>query len=177
MKQNQNTIRILRMSDIAEGSDSATTAQEVDPLSEAAGGVDTSFPILAGDRIVRFEVVKTTVQKKEETGNEFMVLKMKTQKEVALDDGKTAKPGFTCYKRIMITVTPPTEQSEGRTIDAIKKDLSLALKCIGKPEVSAREFINNPSLFDGQVIDMKVGIQPAKGSYAASNTFAFVLPA
>ena len=166
-------LRILRMSDTAEGQ-----AEEVDPLSQAAGGVDTSFPLLAGDRILRMSISKAThgPSKTDETRN-VLTLKMKTEKEAALNDGKTAKPGFTCYKRISTSQSEKTAENEGRSNKDIARDLALVLKAVGKPEVSPRALMNDPTILDGQVVDVRVGVSPARGSFPESNTFSFVLPA
>lgn len=168
-----NKLRILCMSDATDGG-----AEEVDPLSQAAGGVDTSFPLLAGDRILRMEISKVThgPSKTDESRN-VLTIKMKTQKEAALNDGKTAKPGFTCYKRISTSPSEKTAESEGRTNKDIARDLALVLKAVGKPDVSPRALMDNPSILEGQVVDVRVGVAPARGSFPESNTFSFVLPA
>lgn len=173
-----NTINKLKILHMSDATDASGGAEEVDPLSQAAGGVDTSFPLLAGDRILRMSIAKCShgPSKTDESRN-VLTIKMKTEKEAALDDGKTAKPGFTCYKRISTSPSEPKEGSDGRTNKDIARDLALVLKAVGKPDVSPRALLDNPEQIEGQVVDVRVGVNPAKGSFPASNTFSFVLPA
>lgn len=158
--------------------DDASGAVEVDPLSQAAKDIDTSFPVLMGDRILRMTIVAATkAATKEHADRESLTLKMKTAKDATLSDGKTAKAGFTCYKRVGLSETAAEGDKNARTFKEINRDLALVLKAVGMADKSPRDLVNNPSIIDGQVVDVRVGISPARGSFPESNTFTFVLPA
>lgn len=181
----KNSILLMADATIASGG-----AEEVDPMSQAASGIDTTFPILKGDRILQMEIVqcrKVPVKDKPDRFN--LEFKLKTTKEATMNDGRTAQPGFTGYKRISISTSEPSEdpntgkKSAGRTNKDIAKDLGQVLKACGKagvngaPDVQPRELVNNPEMLDGVLVDMRVGVNPAKNNFPESNSFSFVIPA
>lgn len=173
---------VLRTSD-APDAGATGAAEEVDPLSVAAGGVDTSYPTLMGDRIVRFEIASAKVDDvKDKPGRQQLIVKMKTTKDAVMSDGKTAKPGFVGIKRIGVTAYEETIDGEGKTspgrdFDAIKRDLATLCQAINQKDLNLRVLLNNPAQIEGQVVDCRVGLQKAKGSFPESNSFTFVIPA
>lgn len=173
MKLNQ--IKHLLTPDATEG------GTEVDPLSGAAAGWEApKFPLLAPDRIYRFKIAKCTkAATKDDANREALTIQLKTEKDYTDTDGKPLRAGFTGYKRIGIT--PITEEQAGdkrpRSIKDIGADLGMALKSCGKGDKSPRELLNNPSLIEGEIVDMKVGISKGRDGFPDSNTFTFVLPA
>lgn len=181
-----NTIqytKILRSTDGADGA-GASAAEEQDPLSMAAGGIDTTFPVLAGDRIIQFQIAacrKVPVKDKPDRFN--LEFKIKTTKDAMLNDGRTAHAGFSGFKRISVSTSEPSEdtttgkKSAGRTSKDIAKDLAMALKACGRVDLSPRQLIDNPEVLDGILVDMKIGINPAKNNFPESNSFSFVIPA
>lgn len=171
----KETNKILR---IADGVDSAA---EIDPLSEAAGGVNTDFPVLAPDRILRFEVKSCSKMTNEETKAESIKIALRltgdTQNATAtFRDGGPAREGFTVNQYIGIT---PTDKY---TIQDIKRNAALWMKAVLGQEVadktSFREFFNKPSMFEGFKVDCKTGISKDKtGAYPDSTRLTPVLPA
>src|SRR5262245_22344795 len=131
----------LRSPDEANGGGAAV---ENDPLSEAAGGVDTSYPILSPDRLLRFEVKSCKKLRNEDKGSEHIEFKLKLMKESTFTDGKVAREGYIVTERAGIT---PTEKFD---IDSVKKGLAKWLQGIlGKAEankITIRQFVDNPSM-------------------------------
>lgn len=170
----KDTHRILLAPDPVE----ATGGVEVDPLSGAAAGVDTSFPLIAPDRIVRFKLAKLTVEAGKENPNaKVLTFKFKTEKDVAAADGKKLHSGFPVTTWISLTPTEGKDGKEPYTVDNIRRNCALFLKAIGKPDMDMRELRDHPERFEGEVVDCKVGIRKGKGGYSDSNTLTFVLPA
>ena len=171
MIQNKTTHRILLMADSAEG-------DGADPFATAAANLEApKFPILAPDRIVRFEIKKCTVDAvKDKPGRKVMTVKLATTKDATLDDGKIAKAGFTGFHRIGLTPSEPGGEGRERTNKNIAEDLGMLLKACGKGTNTPREVMDNPAMVEGQVVDMKVGVTPEKNGFPASNNFKFVLP-
>lgn len=158
--------------------DEATGAVEVDPLSGAAAGVDTSFPLLAAERIVRFKLARCSIEKgKANENTETLTLKFRTEKEATLQDGKTTHAGFPVTKWIGLTPTKGENGKEPYTVDSIRRECALFLKAIGQADKDLSELRRNPSQFEGVVVDCKVGIRPGKGSYPDSNSLTLMLPA
>lgn len=152
---------------------------EQDPLSAAAQGwVAPEYPCLVPDRIVQLRIAKCTKGTvKDNQSRELLTLTLKgvDGKEYTDTKGQPMK-NFSAFHRIGITVIEPTdEKPRGRSIKDIKTDLDNLLLCCGI-KTSARDLINNPSMVEGHVVDMKVSLIPAKGQYAESNGFKFVQP-
>lgn len=167
---------ILLNTDSTEGA-----TESADPLAEAAGGVDTSFPVLMGDRVLELECVscKKALSKSDPSGQrETLTIVVKTVTDATFRDGKKANPGVKIYKRYGVTVTPPSGDSEGRTIDNIKKDLSLLLKSFYGPKttVTARDLLNNPAMLEGKRVMGRVDVEKGTGGYVDKNTVQFRIP-
>ena len=168
--------KILLTTDGADGA-----GVEVDPLSQASSGIEApKFPCLAPDRICRFTIKKCSHgPTKDNPNRNSLTIVLNTVKDYNDTDGKVLRAGFTGYKRIGTTVITAEEAGEKRPrdINAIKADLAMVLKACGMGEKSPRDLLNNPSIVEGQVVDMKVGLQKERDGYPASNSFTFVLPA
>ena len=157
------------------------TATEVDPLSQAAGGINTDFPLLMPDRIYRLEIKSGTkevdneaIDKKSKTkySREQLLFKLATTQDAMSRDGKPLRAGFTLRKYLLVTPTGDY------TLDSVARSIAILLKACGKANVTPRELINNPSMLDKQVVDAKVGISVDKtGTYPDSNSITFVIPA
>lgn len=168
------------MSDASDGGNSAQTdGQEVDPLSQAASGIEApKFPLLQDNRIVRFEVVAITkAPVKDKPDREVLTVKMRTVKDQVDTDSKPLRAGFTCFTRTGITPFPEEGDKRARTNKEIAAELGMLLKGAGKGDKSPRELLNNLDMLNGQLIDFKVSLQPEKNGYPASNSFKVVLPA
>jgi len=157
----------------------------VDPLNEAAGTIDTSFPVLAPDRIVEFKVESSKIAaSKSNEQNQTLTIKFKSTKPAKLLDGKETAPGFPVFKRYGITPTEPTvddkgNEKAGRTIENIKKDLATVLKaCFGpKTDKTPRQLIDNPSMLEGEIVQGKTSVDKGSGNFGPSTNISFVLPA
>jgi len=162
-----------------------STEAQIDPLSQAAGSIDTSFPLLMADRVLEFKVESSKVApSKSNEANNTLTIKFKTTKEATLQDGKKTPPGFPLFKRIGVTVTEPTvdekgNEKAGRSIDNIARDLAAVLQaCYGpKTDKTPRQLLDNPSMIEGEVVKMKIGIDKGSGNFGPSNTGSFVIPA
>lgn len=159
------------MSDSAEG-------DGVDPFATAAANLEApKFPILAPDRICRFEIKKCTKDAvKDKPGREVLTIKLATAKDYTDVDGKPLRSGFTSFHRIGLTPSDEAEGKRPRTNKNIAEDLGMLLKSCGMGDKTPRNLLDNPGMVDGQVIDMKVGVSPEKNGFPASNNFRFVLP-
>src|SRR5947207_9028366 len=113
-------------------SDQAQTnppGKETDPLSVAAGGIDTTMPLLQSDRTMRLECISSKVEptKTDESRNVLTIV-CKTTTDGVFTTGKPARAGYKLYKRISVSPSEPKDGKDGRTMDAIKRDLALLLK-------------------------------------------------
>ena len=158
----------------------AGASEEADPFAEAAGGVDTSYPVLAANRIWKFVVKSCTRDTKHNEGSDevksdALVLKVALEEEGVFRGGKTALPGFSVSIRIGLLA------SEKFDMDSVKRGLALWMKSLlgdRAKSTTMREWINNPGLVDGLVFIGKTGIKVDKGGqYADQNTITPVLPA
>lgn len=157
-----------------------TDGGEVDPLAQAAGGIDTSFPLLPADRLITVECVSAKVAPtKEAPDRSTLTIMCKTTTELTFQDGKRANPGFKLYKRYGVTVTPPTDKSDGRTIDSIKKDLAFVIKAFfgSNAQVSPRDLLNNPAMLEGRPVSVKTTIEKGTGGFPDKNGITFIIPA
>jgi hypothetical protein len=101
------------MSNIPEG---APVDSSVDPLSQAAGGIDTSLPLLQPDRTMRLECISSKIAptKSDESRNTLTLI-CKTTTEGTFTTGKTAHAGYKLYKRYGVSETPAADGKDART--------------------------------------------------------------
>lgn len=157
---------------------------EVDPLSGAASGFEApKYPVLAADRIVRFKVKKASkdsVKEDKDKPNprQMLVLHLVTTKEYPDKDGQPLREGFSVYKRIGLFEIKGEEGKRDRTMkDHVGPELAELLRAMGKSAVSPRDLVNNPAMIEGEVVDCKSTIIPAKGEFPETNGVKFVQPA
>ncbi len=149
----------------------------VDPLAQAAAEVDTRFPRLVPDRIYRM-IIRSPEKKTNDKGTEMMNLKLETTTPTLDTDGKELHPGFKFTTRII-------GASGDRDMVAVAKDLAMFVKAVygtKSPEATSTTFLRelwaNPSVCEGKVVDVKVGIQKEKDGFPESNTVkSWVIPA
>lgn len=164
----QNKLFLLRATD---GAGVSSPEPVNDPLAMPASEVDTRFPRLQPDRVYRMSIASATLDKSEKTGGEMVTLKLATTKDEMDTDGKVLHAGFSLFHRIGVT---PTEKRDGKSI---ARDLALVLKAVAKTTTTPRDLINNPEMLKDQIVDVKIGIQPAKDGYPESNKVSsFVIP-
>jgi hypothetical protein len=163
----------------------APEGQEQDPLSQAAGGIDTTIPLLAPDRTLRLECMSSQIAptKSDESRNTLTVI-LKTTKDATFADGKPARAGYKLYKRWGVSETPGGKGDDGkerapRTNKEIARDLALVLKCFfgANTTVTPRELLNNPAMLEGKVVDGKITIEKGSGGYADKNGVNLLIPA
>jgi len=164
----------------------AQIPQEVDPLSGASSGFEApKYPVLAADRIVRFEItkaikdsVKEDKEKQVPNPREMLVLTLKTTKDYSDKDGKPLRQGFTVYKRIGLYEIKGNPDRRDRTLkDQIGPELAQLLVCCGLGNRSPRELVTNPAIIEKALVDCKTSIVPPKDGYPESNNVVFVPPA
>jgi len=148
---------------------------DADPFAEAAGGIDTSYPVLMPDRVLPFRVSKAEKKRNEEKGNEYIALKLTLNKDATFKDGKPARAGFVVNSVIAIT---PTEKYDN---DAIKRSCAAWLKaCLGierASQVTIRSFMDNPAMLEQTIVDCKTSIKKADGSFPEGTNVSPVIPA
>lgn len=154
--------------------------EEVDPLSAAAGGIDTSIPLLQPDRIMRLECSSCTVSptKTDESRNVLTII-CKTTTDGTFVTGKTAHAGYKLYKRISVSTSPAKDGKEGRDNKAIARDLAAVLKAFFGPATTKtpRELLSNPSMLEKLPVDGKITIEKGQGGYGDKNGVNFIIPA
>lgn len=148
-----------------------TNTQAVDPLSQAAGGIDTNFPLLQDGTFMRFECREAKQTETQEKKTKQITMKWVTTKEAVDQNNRSLNAGFPVYVRIN------AEATETRDVQQLARDWAQVLKAAGQPQVSARQVIDNPSLLVGMIADAKVAIFPEKNGFAASNVLRWKLPA
>lgn len=177
MKQNKNIYLTLTPQDGGSA--------EVDPFTGAASGYEEpKFPRLAPDQICEFEVVsakkvptKETADQPENLQRKVIQIQVKTLKDYRDADGKTLRAGWKQTERIAVTPTPETEDSRGRDIDTIKKDLAHWLKCCGMGSTDIGKFYHDPSIIEGAKFAAKTSTSKGKDGYPDSTRLTLRLPA
>lgn len=160
-------------------------ATEVDPISGAASGYEEpKFPRLAPDQLCEFEVVSAKKAPTKETANEetskqrfSITIQVKTLKDYRDADGKPLRAGWKQYERLGVTPTPETEESRGRDLDTIKKDLAHWLKCCGMGSTDIGDFNRNPSIIEGAKFAAKTSTVKGTNGYPDSTRLTPRLPA
>ena len=155
-----------------------TSAQELDPLSHAASGIEPpKFPVLMPERICQFRIVTSKVEDvKNDSSRKLLTLSLATERPYPDKEGKTLNKGFKVFHRIGLTPTPPTDTSRGRTIENVASDLGLLLRSCGMETKSPRQLVDNPTLIEGCIVDCKVGLNKEKDGYPESNRISFIPP-
>lgn len=142
-----------------------------DPLSQAANGINTDMPLIQDGTFMRFECRDANITESEEKKLKMLVTKWVTTRDSLDQNNNTLNAGFPVTVRILV------QETEKRTLQMVAQDLAKLLKSVGKPEVSPRELINNPSLLIGAFADAKVVVSPEKNGFPASNNLRWKLPA
>lgn len=158
------------------------TAQEIDPLSGAAGGIEPpKYPVLMPDRLVQFEIKKATVDDvKDKPGRQTLAIVLATTKPTTATDGVTLQPGFKTTHRIGLTPSE-TEGKRPRTWTNIRQDLGVLLRASGLADKEPKEIVGSPGsdgkltggrpeLLEGRIIEATTGIQKAQGTFPESTT-------
>ena len=154
--------------------DPADGGVDIDPLADATGGIDTSFPVLAADRVGVFEVKAHSV-KVSEKGTKQIVIKVALDEDLAFSDGKPARKGFSFNQSINIT---PNEAFDA---EAIKKRVATWVKSILGEEaaksVSLAAFRDDHEKWIGQKFKAKTSIRKDKtGQFGDQTQLNPILP-
>lgn len=146
-----------------------------DPLSEAAGSYDTSYPVLAPDQVLPWEVAKAEKKTNPEKGNEYIQIKLKLDKEARFKDNKPCRVGFAVSQVIAITPT------ENYSVEDVKRNLGLWIKSIFGVEkaksITFRQFVDNPPMAEGYKLTGKTSIKKASGGFPEGTNVSPVIPA
>jgi len=148
----------------------------VDPLAEAAGGINTDFPVLMPDRLLEFKVSSAKKKHNEQTGSDSIELKIELTKDSTFRDNNKARAGFKFNQ--YIGVSP----SDNYTFEDIKRNVALWIKaCLGKEKAAVtqvRHVVDNPSILEGTIFNGRTGVKKDKtGTYADSTSVTPILPA
>lgn len=118
-------------------------------------------------------IIRNPEKKTNDKGTEMLNLSLETTKEAMDTDGKVLHPGFKFKHRFV----GPTGD---RTVEALAKDLAMFIKAVEGPKsaTTPRQIWDNPSVYEGKPVDVKVGIQKEKDGFPESNVVkAWVIPA
>ena len=158
------------------------TGAEVDPLTQAAGSIDTTIPLLQPDRTMRLQCISCKVEptKTDDTRNVLTII-CKTTTDGVFTTGKTAHAGYKLYKRISVSPSEPKDGKEGRTKKAIAQDITRLLNAFygvekAKP-IIIQDFLANPSVLEGLPVDGRINIEKSQGNFPDKNGVSFVIPA
>jgi hypothetical protein len=176
MKQ-RNISNILHTPDAAEG---ATEVQTNDPLSQAAGSIDTSFPLLPEGKALRLNCKSSTISSsKADAARDVLTIIGETTEDTVFKDGKKCRSGYKLYKRYSITPSEPHDGKEGRTIENVAKDLAFVIKAFYGPktDVTPRQLIKEPAMLEAKPFDAKTTIEKGSGGFPDKNSFTFMIPA
>lgn len=163
-----------------EHTPSGAPVDEQDPLSQAAGGIDTTIPMLQPDRTMRLECVECkVVGKKDDETRKVLNITCKTTTDGTFTDGKTAHAGYKLYKRISVSESAPKEGSSGRDRKAIARDLAALLKAFygATTTKTPAELLANPSMLEKLPVDGRINIEKGSGGFPDRNGVSFVIPA
>lgn len=157
-------------------SDNIPTPVENDPLAVPAGEVNTSIPVLRGNKTYKMEIRNPSIHSKEQddgTTTQSIRIALHTTKEEEATSGELISEGFPVFTYLGITET------EDNTMDKIRRNLSGVLKAVFGPTTNktARDLINNPMILDGQLANVKIDVSPAKGGFPESNRVSRWIPA
>lgn len=147
-----------------------TTSAEADPFAEDVSKVDTSFPVLKGDKVYRFEitnpvrsVTKKTADRPPDEQEEMITVELKTTQDAKSTKGIVIHPGYVVFHRVMITPT------KDRSVDNIKRDLAEVGKAAGLKGVTARQLMDDCGMLSGKIVDAKVTVEPEKDGFPEKN--------
>ena len=147
---------------------------EEDPLAMPAGSVDTSYPLLKGDKIYRFEISKLeSVDAKKEgvpEGSQNLKISLATTQDERDTNGNVLHKGYVCTKYIPLYATGE------RTVADVRRDVATFIQAVegrtSKTEMKAVR--DNPDAFIGKPVDCKVGVSKGDSNFGPSNTIRFV---
>jgi hypothetical protein len=162
--------------------------KRLDALRGAASGFKPpEYPVLAADRICRFEIVKATKEplkedssKSQEEQRKFLVLRLKTTKDYPGEDGKPLRAGFLAFKRVGLYEIHDDPKQRDRSIEKqILPELGELLRCVGLGQRDPVDLYLDPAptFLERCIVDMKTSIQPEKDGFPKSNGLKFVPPA
>lgn len=140
--------------------------QEIDPLSADVGDKDlTKFPLIPGDRMLRFEIRKPSLApSRKDPNRNVLTVPCHLVDDVRADDDTIIHKGFPVFHRIPVT---PSEDRGARQIAA---DVGQLCQAVGVKGVKVIDIINDPVRYlDGKIFDAKTRIVPGKDGYPDSN--------
>ena len=135
---------------------------DVDPLATPAGGVDTSIPKLAPDKLYVMTIAEAK-KRTNDTGTEMVAITLKTTQDAQSTDGDVINPGFPVFHNF---VCSPTGKL---TVDMIKKAGASILQAANMKDTTIRQLIDDPSILVDKIVTVKTGIRKESGSYPATN--------
>ena len=159
-----------------------TSAQAVggyNPIAQAAGGIDTTIPLLVPDQALELECIKSEIKpSKNDENRDVLTMVFKTTREARLVGGKKAHDGYKLYKRWSVSTSEPHDGKAGRTAEDIDRDLALVLKAFFGPKCakSPADLYNNPALVEGYKVTATSNIEKGSGGYPDKNGFSFRIP-
>ncbi len=147
---------------------------EIDPLAVPAGQVaEPTFPLLKPNKVYKMVIRGGEEVTLEGGGKQWALRLQTTQNEVSTED-QTMYAGATVFHRLFLT------PNEYNTANQIGEQAAMVVKAaLGKnTTTTARQCINDPTILEGKIVEVKIGIkQDKKGVYADQNVVkAWIIP-
>lgn len=141
---------------------SGGNGQEVDPLAQNAGDVDTSMPLLVPEKLYNMHCAKAEV-KTNDKGVGMVKITLKTTKQEMDTLNNAVNEGFPIFENFVYTPTGDL------TIEQIKKSGAVILKAFGLKTTTIRDFVNNPKMIEDKIVCVKMKTRKEKDGYPASS--------
>jgi hypothetical protein len=141
---------------------SGGVGQEIDPLAQNAGDVDTSMPLLVPEKLYNMHCAKVE-SKTNDAGVGMIRIILKTTKDEMDTANNVVNKGFPIFENFIYTPTG------NLTIEQIKKSGAVILKAFGLATTQIRDFVNNPKMIEDKIVCVKIKTRKEKDGYPASS--------
>lgn len=161
---NQTTKNKKQKNDMSE--ETNAVVDQNDPLNSDVGDKSTiKYSLLAGDKTLRFEIRKPRVETTKDGKGKNLVFPCYTTQEWQYTDGRVANKGSVVFARIYVT---PTEKVTAQ--DIVNRVVPWGVAA-GVRGLTVGQIINDPSPFDGKLVNCAINIEPEKTDSKTGKTF------
>jgi hypothetical protein len=140
----------------------APGSEEIDPLAQNAGDVDTSMPLLVPEKLYNMNCAKVE-SKTNDKGVSMLKITLKTTRDEMDTLNNKVNIGFPVFENWVYTPTGDL------TMDQIKKSGATILKAFGLKTTSLRDLVNNPTMLENKIVCVKIKTRKEKDGYPASS--------
>ena len=143
------------------------TGTIIDPLDENLNNVDTSYPRIPF-ALYDMVIKDANVGPSKKEGRQRLEFGVATTEETTSVTGDLLAAGLTIRHRVGIT--PHGDDGDGKeyTVEQIKKSLASITQAAGV-SCTARELIQNPTILNGKIVRVKIGIEKETTEFAEKN--------